>query len=59
MDVQIDSLKSKAEEVNWMMKPVWFQDMLVMGLKRGKAPGPDGIEVLGIGWWEVCVSFLI
>ncbi len=44
-DVSIDTLKSKAKEVNWMMEPVGFQEMftIVKGLKRGKAPCSDGI----------------
>ena len=43
--VPIDNLKSKVKEVNRMMEPVRFQEMLtvVKGLKRGKAPGPDSI----------------
>ena len=42
-EVPIDNLKSKAKEVNRMMEPVGFQEMLatVKGLKSGKAPGPD------------------
>ena len=52
-DVPIDNLKSKATEVNWMMEPVWFQEMftIVKGLKRGKASGPYSIinEVLKYG----------
>ena len=44
-DVPIDNLKSKANEMNLMMEPVEFQEMftIVKWLKRGKAPGPDGI----------------
>ena len=44
-DVPIDNLECKAKEVNWMMEPVGFQEMLsiVKGLKKGKAPCPDCI----------------
>ena len=52
-DVPIDNLKSKAEEVNWIMELVGFQKMftIVKGLKRGKAPGPGSIinEMLKYG----------
>ena len=57
------NLESKAKEANWMMKLVGFQEMftIVKGLKRGRAPGPDGIlnEMLEIGWQKCCVLLLI
>ena len=52
------------KEVNWIMEPVGFQEIytIVKGLKRRKAPGPEGIikgllKYVGIRWrkfWFSC-----